>query len=184
MMNEMIRGFFRHGHGRHEGRWRGGWGGGFGGPWGPGWGGGRARRGDVKFLVLESLAQGPKHGYEIIRAIEESRGARPSAGSVYPTLQMLEDGGFVTSEQVDGKRIYTITDAGREMLANRNVDADDDDGEDMTPDARHRLRHSAMKLGAAVMGARGSDDATIDKIREILDRARKEVYGILASDET
>jgi DNA-binding PadR family transcriptional regulator len=180
MMNQMLRGFFRHGHGRH-GYWRGGWGPDFGGSWGAVWGS-RARRGDVKYLVLETLTQGPKHGYEIIRAIEESRGARPSAGSVYPTLQMLEDGGFVTSDQVDGKRVYTITDAGRELLKNRSAE-NDDDGEDLGPSPRQRLSQSAMKLGAAVMGARGSDDATIDKIRDILDRARKEVHGILASDE-
>jgi DNA-binding PadR family transcriptional regulator len=181
MMNQMIRGFFRHGHGRHG--WRGGWGAEFGGPWGAGWGR-RARRGDVKYLVLESLADGPKHGYEIIRAIEESRGSRPSAGSVYPTLQLLEDGGFVTSDQVDGKRVYTITDTGRELLKNRGVESEDDDGEEIAPNAHQRLRQSAMKLGAAVMGARGGDDATIDKIREVLDKARKEVHGILASDES
>lgn len=175
-----MRGFFR--HGRHGGPWRGDWAGGFGGgPWGAGWGR-RARRGDVKYVVLETLAQGPKHGYEIIRAIEESRGVRPSAGSVYPTLQMLEDGGFVTSEQVDGKRVYTITDAGRELLANRTADSEDD-GEETAPDSGHRLKVSAMKLGAAVMSARGSDDATVDKVREILDKARKDVYGILASDD-
>jgi len=179
MMRDMRRVFFRHGH-HHHGRGR--WGAGaWGGNWGAGWGG-RARRGDVKFLVLELLVDGPKHGYEIIRGIEERRGVRPSAGSVYPTLQMLEDGGFVTAEQVDGKRVYTISDSGREMLANRSVEAEGGDEGD-APDARHRLKEAAMKLGAAVIGARGSDDATIDKIREILDRARKEIYAILASDE-
>ena len=177
MMKDMRRAFFRHGHHHGRGRWgAAAW----GGNWGAGWGG-RARRGDVKFLVLELLSDGRKHGYEIIRGIEERRGVRPSAGSVYPTLQMLEDGGFVTAEQVDGKRVYTITDSGREMLANRSVEAEGD--EDEGPDARHRLKEAAMKLGAAVVGSRGSDDATIDKIREILDRARKEIYAILASDE-
>jgi DNA-binding PadR family transcriptional regulator len=181
MMNEMRRAFHRHGHGR--------------GPrvfWGLGynkeWGGLRAglirpmRRGEVRFVLLDLLAEGPKHGYELISAIEERRNVRPSAGSIYPTLQLLEDGGFVTSEQVDGKRIYTITDAGRALLAERAVE--DDEDEDDAPDARHRLRESAMKLGAAVMNARGGDDKTIDKIREVLDKARKEIYTILASDES
>jgi DNA-binding PadR family transcriptional regulator len=150
---------------------------GFGGGWK-----GRTRRGDVKFLVLEVLAEGPRHGYEIIGAIEERRGFRPSAGSIYPTLQMLDDGGFVTSSEVDGKRVYTITETGRQLLANRAAEQDDDDG-DEAPDARHRLKASAMKLAAAVMGTRGTDEATVDRVRAILDKARKEIYAILASDE-
>jgi len=143
--------------------------------------GGRTRRGDVKFLVLEVLADGPRHGYDIIGAIEERRGFRPSAGSIYPTLQMLEDGGFVTAAEVAGKRTYTITDTGRALLADRANAAGSD--EDDAPDARHRLKGSAMKLAAAVMGTRGTDDATLDRVREILDRARKEIYAILAADE-
>jgi DNA-binding PadR family transcriptional regulator len=162
-----------------------------GSSWGPGgafWGGGgpgfgrRRRRGDVKFLLLEMLADGPKHGYEIIRTLEEERGVRPSAGSVYPTLQLLEEGGYVTSDTVDGKRVYTITDAGRELLAMRGAgtrEADDD--LDMEP--RRKLKEAIFKLGAAVMSARGADDATVDKIRAVLNEARKHVYAILASDE-
>jgi DNA-binding PadR family transcriptional regulator len=148
--------------------------------WEGGWGQ-RMRRGDVKFAILEVLAEGPQHGYEIMHAIAERRGAKPSPGSVYPTLQMLEDGGFVTSEQVDGKRVYTITDAGRELLTNRSAEADTDD--DIAPDAGHRLREAAVKLAKAVMSTRGNDDKTLDRVREILDKARKEIYAILASDE-
>ena len=151
---------------------------GFGGGWQ-----GRTRRGDVKFLVLDVLAAGPRHGYEIIGAIEEKRGFRPSPGSIYPTLQMLEDGSFVTSAEVDGKRVYTITDAGRALLANRTADADDDEDGDDEPTGRERLKASAMKLAAAVMGTRGTDEATLEKVRAILDKARKDVYAILASDE-
>jgi DNA-binding PadR family transcriptional regulator len=170
--------FFSAGHGgprgRHGGRGRAfGWSG-----FGPRWGG-RTRRGDMKYLVLEALADGPRHGYEIMTAIEERRGFRPSPGSIYPTLQMLEDGELVKSQDVEGKRVYTITEAGRELLANRTAEPDDED----EPDARHRVKESAMKLGAAVMSARGSDEATLDKIRESLDRARREIYAILAADE-
>ena len=180
MIHQLLHGHafgHRHRHGRGFG---GGWGGPGGGGWGGGWGA-RARRGDVKYLVLELLAEGPKHGYEVINGIEERRGTRPSAGSVYPTLQMLEDGGFVTAESVEGKRVYTITTEGRAMLANRAPDETDED--DDAPNPRHRVKESAMKLGAAVMSARGSDDATLAKIREILDKARRDVYHLLASDE-
>lgn len=167
-----------HRHGHHHGPGpRGPRGFGFG----PGWGGPRARRGDMKYLVLEVLTDAPRHGYEIIGAIEQRRGFRPSPGSIYPTLQMLEDGGFVFSVEVQGKRVYTITPAGTEMLANRAAAAEDED-DDGEPDARHRVKQAAMKLGAAVMSARGSNDATLDKIRDVLDRARKEIYAVLASD--
>jgi DNA-binding PadR family transcriptional regulator len=136
----------------------------------------------VKYVVLELLAEGPRHGYDIIRGIEERHGVRPSAGSVYPTLQMLEDGGFVTSEQVDGKRVYTITDAGREMLTNRATD-----GEGGGESDSHAMRHAALealrKLVAAAANARHADDATIEKVRAVLDKARKEIYTILAADE-
>jgi DNA-binding PadR family transcriptional regulator len=180
MMHDIGRAFFGHRHG--GGRM---WGAGFGRDWG-GWKAGgwspRTRRGDVKYLVLELLAEGPRHGYDIIKGIEERRGVRPSAGSVYPTLQLLEDGGFVTSEQVDGKRVYTITAAGRELLANRAADPDDDE-EDEAPSVRQKLRESVMKFVAAVWNARHTDDATLEKVRVIVDKARKEIYTILASDE-
>jgi DNA-binding PadR family transcriptional regulator len=182
-MHDFGRAFFRHRHGGGRGARM--WGVGFGRDWG-GWKAGawspRTRRGDVKYLVLELLAEGPRHGYDIIKGIEERRGVRPSAGSVYPTLQLLEDGGFVTSEQVDGKRVYTITAAGRELLANRAADPDDED-EDEAPTVRHKLRESVMKFIAAVWNARHTDDATLEKVREIVDKARKDVYTILASDD-
>lgn len=183
MIHDKHRAWFRHGGPRGHG-FRDVWGLGHNKEWG-GWRSGRTRpmrRGDVKFVVLELLAEGPKHGYEIINAIEERRNVRPSAGSIYPTLQMLEEGGFVTSQEVDSKRTYTITDSGKQLLTQReNDDAETDDEEAI--DGRHRLKESSIKLGAAVLSARGSSDATIDKVREVVDRARKEIYGILAEAE-
>src|SRR5215213_10306029 len=77
----------------------------------------RMRRGDIKFHLLEILKETPRHGYEIISELEKkSGGYRPSPGSVYPTLQMLEEGGYLTSEQVAGKKVYTITEAGLNLL--------------------------------------------------------------------
>ena len=80
-----------------------------------GWHGHRARRGDISSLILTQLAQKPMHGYEIISALEEkSHGLwRPSAGSVYPTLQMLEDQDLLSSKEENGKRIYTLTEKGK-----------------------------------------------------------------------
>jgi DNA-binding PadR family transcriptional regulator len=147
--------------------------------WGPG--GGRARRGDIKFLILAVLADGPRHGYDIITALEEKSNGRyrPSPGSVYPTLTMLEEGGFITGEQADGKRIFTITESGRAMLASKPAGATDDDEDDGID-----LRGAAMKLGAAVMqAARNTDAPAQERVRAILDGARKEIYKILAESE-
>ena len=93
---------------------------GHGGPFSPGGEGGRFfGRGDMKFVLLELLQERPMHGYEMMKALEEKTGGfyTPSPGSIYPTLQMLEDGGMVSSAEVEGKKVYTITDAGRASLA-------------------------------------------------------------------
>jgi DNA-binding PadR family transcriptional regulator len=147
-----------------------------------GWrGAGRTRRGDIKYLILAVLADGPRHGYDIITELENKSNGRyrPSPGSVYPTLTLLEEGGFITGDAADGKRVFTITAAGRELLAKKPADAaseDDGDGID--------LRGSAMKLGVAVMqAARASDAPSQQKVRDILDAARREIYKILAESE-
>src|SRR5258708_38121964 len=84
------------------------------GPFGGGFGEGgrkRQRRGDIKFILLELIKEQPRHGYDLIKVLEERYGGfyRPGPGTVYPTLQLLEDEGNVSSATVDGKRIYTTT---------------------------------------------------------------------------
>ena len=76
------------------------------------------RRGFIKYVILSQLKDGPSHGYEIIRSLEERFHGfyTPSAGSIYPTLQMLEDMGYVISSERDGKKVYTITKEGQEFL--------------------------------------------------------------------
>lgn len=78
-------------------------------------------KGDLKYVILDLLKDKPAHGYEIIRALEEhSHGFySPSAGSVYPTLQLLEDMGYVKASEQDGKKVYTITEEGRNFLKER-----------------------------------------------------------------
>ncbi len=78
-------------------------------------------KGDLKYVILDLLKDKPAHGYEIIRALEERFHGfySPSAGSVYPTLQLLEDMGYVKSSEQDGKKVYTITDEGRNFLKER-----------------------------------------------------------------
>ncbi|MGI8549564.1 MAG: PadR family transcriptional regulator, partial [Dehalococcoidia bacterium] len=78
-------------------------------------------RGDLKYVILDLLQEQPRHGYDIIRALEERFGGfySPSPGVIYPTLQLLEDQGAVTGAEQDGKKVYTITEAGRHLLAER-----------------------------------------------------------------
>ena len=89
---------------------------------GRGRGGARARRGDVRAAVLALLAERPMHGYEMIKEIEErTDGAwTPSAGSIYPTLQMLEDEGLISGQETEGKRRFTLTDSGRAEQESRS----------------------------------------------------------------
>ena len=84
-------------------------------------------RGDLKFVILRLISKRPMHGYEVMKALEEeSKGYyRPSPGSVYPTLQMLEDEGYVTVEEQEGKKIYTITDEGVTYLGDNEGVVDD-----------------------------------------------------------
>jgi len=74
------------------------------------------RRGDTRRALLAALLDGPGHGYELMGRLEARSGGmwRPSPGSVYPTLQLLEDEGLVHAEERDGTRVYDLTDAGRE----------------------------------------------------------------------
>jgi DNA-binding PadR family transcriptional regulator len=99
------------------------------GDWGSGWRawtgpGGRRRRtqvfesGDMKFVILRLLKERPRHGYDIIKALEEKMWGcySPSAGTIYPTLQLLEDQGYVRGVETDGRRVYHITPEGERFL--------------------------------------------------------------------
>jgi DNA-binding PadR family transcriptional regulator len=79
------------------------------------------KKGDIKYVILDLLKDKPRHGYEIIRELEDRFHGfySPSAGSVYPTLQLLEDMGYVTSTVADGKKVYSITEEGKKFLAER-----------------------------------------------------------------
>ena len=139
----------------------------------------RRRRGDIKYHLLEVLKDVPRHGYEIISELEQrSGGYRPSPGSVYPTLQMLEEGGYLTSEQIDGKKVYTITEAGTKLLEERGPSP----FEASPKMARaFQVRKELMKLGSAAMeAARDGDEENTKRIVDVLNKARKDVYSILA----
>jgi DNA-binding PadR family transcriptional regulator len=85
------------------------------------------QKGDLKYVILDLIKDKPRHGYEIIRELEEmSYGFyTPSPGAVYPTLQMLEEMGYATAVERDGRKVYTITEAGIDFLAERKDSADE-----------------------------------------------------------
>src|SRR3954447_21994269 len=80
-------------------------------------------KGQFKFIVLRLLAEQPSHGYELIRALEERLDGRytPSPGVLYPTLQMLEDLGYVQAQEHEGRKVYTVTEAGHRYLAEQRT---------------------------------------------------------------
>ena len=182
-------------YGRCGGWWKGAMGapfigGGF--PWGRG---GRWGRffgpGEIRLALLSMLEGGPKHGYELMKELETKSGGiyKASAGAVYPALQQLEDEGLVTSEAVAGKRTYSLTDAGRAELQResetvKRIWQRAEQAGDWAPwmgmEGAEVMRPAADLMKTALRAAtRGShDSARIAKIREILERTRKEIEGL------
>jgi DNA-binding PadR family transcriptional regulator len=141
-------------------------------------------RGDVRAAILALLTEEPMHGYQIITELTERSGGvwRPSPGSVYPTLQAMEDQGLVTASKSEGRRVFSLTDEGRAA-----ADAAGDGPapwEDAARGANRSLvdlRGLMMAVGAAVMqmGRAGSEEQ-IKAVGEILDETRRRIYLILA----
>lgn len=144
--------------------------------------GGRAvRRGNVRGAILSVLADRPMHGYQVIGELEtRTQGRwRPSAGSVYPTLQLLEEEGLLASEEIDGRRTYSLTDAGRQA-AEPFRDLLEADAAAATPD----LRRVAMSVTAAARQVdRIGSAKDAEAAREILVDARRRLYRLLAEDD-
>jgi DNA-binding PadR family transcriptional regulator len=158
-------------------------------------------KGELKFVILDLLAEKHKHGYEVIRDLEERLGGfySPSPGAVYPTLQMLEDMGYVSSVQQDGKRVYQITEEGRAFLVERKETVEDIqkrvrsrfgpwfDEEEMREFAEEMKSFASdmkdfAKMFAKSQGGAWRDPSKRDKIREVLKRTRAEIDEILHSE--
>jgi DNA-binding PadR family transcriptional regulator len=144
----------------------------------------RVRRGDVRSAILALLDDRPMHGYEMIQELEERTGGRwtPSAGSIYPTLQLLEDEGLVTAEEVEGRKVYSLTDAGKEAAPDRTEGGRPwERGDEDSP--RFEARKEMFKLmGAAKQVARADDEEQLKQAAEILKDARRKLYGLLAEE--
>ncbi|MGB8860960.1 MAG: PadR family transcriptional regulator [Ilumatobacteraceae bacterium] len=145
----------------------------------------RTRRGDIRLALLSGLTEGPAHGYELIQRLSARSGGRwkPSPGSVYPTLQMLEEAGFASSSQQDDKRVYAITEAGQAELASKMAEAG---GPPPWMDAESAGSHDDLRKAVAqlVMAAKqismGDNQAQIDTAAGVINEARRKLYQLLA----
>lgn len=176
------------------------WGFGPGFPFGPRWwagvgcGPGRTGRrrtqmfesGEVKFVILRLLKEKPRHGYEVIKALEEKMSGyyTPSAGTVYPTLQLLEDEGYVRVVETEGKKVYHITPEGERYL---------EDHRDLLDEILDRVRETVRDFTGGGLGEvqgafarlasvtfrrawrRGPEDPALKRVAEILRKAADEV---------
>ena len=167
-------------------------GGRFEGPGGPmgglgPWGRGRARRGDVRAAVLALLTERPMHGYEIIQELEaRTQGLwRPSPGSVYPTLQLLEDEGLVAHDEADGKRSFRLTDAGSEAAAARGDGPApwDEVTAGADPQALGLQQGIRQLVIAAAQVVRAGTTGQKEEAITILADARRRIYGLLARED-
>jgi DNA-binding PadR family transcriptional regulator len=190
------RGGHRHRHGPRGGGFGGGPFGGFGPGGGFGAGGlgsprgrGRkARRGDIRTAALLLLNEEPRNGYQIMQEVQErSDGVwRPSPGSVYPALQQLEDEGLIRSEELDGRKLFKLTDAGREYVEERGEDkpAPWEQMSGDVSDGAHELGKLMREVGFAfVQVMRTGSETQIAEARKVLAAARKDLYRILAEGD-
>jgi DNA-binding PadR family transcriptional regulator len=146
------------------------------------------QKGDLKYVILDLLKDKPRHGYEIIRELEEmSYGFyTPSPGAVYPTLQMLEEMGYATAAERDGRKTYSITEAGLDFLAERKDSADE---------VRDNIKRKWSFKGIAKMammmkeyhaledlvgrGLRSMDADKVERIRQVLVNTADAIKDIL-----
>lgn len=160
-------------------------------------------KGDLKYVILELLAERPMHGYEVIRELEERFGGHysPSPGAIYPTLQLLEDLGYVTSSQQDGKRVYQVTEEGKAFLSERKERVegihrrmrarfgpwlDEEEVREFTDEMRafaHDIKDFAKMFAKSQSGA-WRDPEKRERLREVLERARREIDEILRAEHT
>lgn len=148
-------------------------------------------KGDIKYVILDLLKEKPSYGYEIMHSLEEQFHGfySPSAGSVYPTLQMLEDMGYVSSSERDGKKVYTITDEGKQFLTeqrdsihrvksymrDRQEESDREELRDIFFDMKRMVQLVSRKI-------RRLDLEKLKKIREEVDRTYRHIEQIIDKD--
>ena len=180
----------RFGRGSHEG--------GRGGHHGGRRGGrrGRARRGEARYILLDVLRDGPKHGYEMIKTLEERSGGQyvPSPGTVYPTLQYLEDQGLVRAEQDAERRVYSLTEAGAAELETQAAAIDEfwarfeaqsvtTNGQPEVGFLEEELAHLNRTVWSGLRSTIAQNDLpTLRRVREAVETCQRQVREIIANE--
>ena len=142
------------------------------------------QRGNMKYIILDLIKEKPRYGYEIMQALEElSQGMyAPSAGAVYPTLQMLEEIGYVSGSQAEGKRVYSITQEGRQFLIDNGEHTEElkgrikDHWDSVHVGERRKVMNQVRELWQLI--GQEFPDITSEKrqnISKILERTRREI---------
>jgi DNA-binding PadR family transcriptional regulator len=177
----------RHRHGPRGGGPFGGFGPGFG-PGGPRGRGRKARRGDIRTAALLLLNEEPRNGYQIMQEVEErSDGVwRPSPGSTYPALQQLEDEGLIRAQELDGRKLFQLTDAGRDYIKERGEDkpAPWEQMSGDVSDQAHELGRLIREVASAFTQiVRTGSETQMGEARKVLATARRDLYSILAEGD-
>ena len=147
----------------------------------------RAGRGNIRAAILRLLTEQPMHGYQIMQELEERSGGvwRPSPGSIYPTLQQLQDEGLVHGDESEGgRRIFSLTDEGRAAAEAQEQptapwEAISEPGDSAAISVRDMV---GQVIVAARQVVRAGDEQQIAKAMDILTDARRKIYGILAEE--
>lgn len=150
-------------------------------------------KGDLKYVFLDLLNEKPRHGYDLIRELEERFAGQYTAspGTVYPVLQMLEDMGYVSVVQQDGRKTYTVTAAGQAFLKERSGQVKEiwqrargfcgGWGQEDLQETMGELRELGLLFGRGARLGR-LDPERLAQIRGVLANARREIEAILARD--
>jgi DNA-binding PadR family transcriptional regulator len=150
------------------------------------------QKGHLKYIILDLIKDKPRYGYEIIRILEErSQGMyAPSAGAIYPTLQMLEEMGYISASQSEGKKVYTITDAGRQFLVDQGRHTEEvkgrirDHWDSAHVGERRKVMNQIRELWALI--GQGFHNITPDKrkrIQEILEHTYSEIRTVIGQSQ-
>jgi DNA-binding PadR family transcriptional regulator len=145
-------------------------------------------KGDIKYVILDLIKSKPSYGYEIMHSLEEHFHGfySPSAGSVYPTLQMLEDMGYVISSERDGKKVFTISEDGKRFLIDRQEDVHriknhmrDWWGESNREELRESFREMRSIVRLLSRKARRMDVAKLSRIKETIAETCRNIERII-----
>jgi len=140
----------------------------------------------VRAAILALLKERPMHGYEMIQELDSRTGGvwRPSPGSVYPTLQMLEDEGLIVSEESEGRKRFTLTEAGQAEATAAAADAPWNEFSDETVSSGQDTKEAIFGIMNALrqIGFEGDREQWQRAVAELAETKRK-LYAILAEDE-